>query len=277
MKTLLTLAYVEIMLAACSSKKAETPTEIVSPNMYLVLYYSQTGATKAVAEEFQKALDANIEAIELTEAYPTDFQETLNKVREDAELGKTPEIKPLKSNLKDYEVIFLGYPIWMGTYASPIITLLSNIDLSDKKVVNFCTFGSGGLIASTNDLKEAAPGVNVLASYGVRNARVSAAPDEINQFLIRNGFLKGEVEKLEDFSEQKPVSGDEAAIFNVAVAGYPMLNAKATTVGSRSISTGTEYLFHADNTNADGEVSDIQVWVTLRKDGSAPEFTLVER
>ena len=50
---------------------------------------------------------------------------------------------------------------------------------------------------------------------------------------------------MEEFPEQHPVSEEESAIFDAAVDGYPMIHAKATTVASRNIPEGTEYLFTA--------------------------------
>ena len=123
----------------------------------LVLYYSETGTTKAVAEELQKQTGADIEAIEAVTPYSGNFQETIQRSQRERESGETPALKPLKSKIADYDVIFLGYPIWFGTYAMPIITLVKENDFAGKTIVPFCTFGSGGLNTSSDALKEALP------------------------------------------------------------------------------------------------------------------------
>ena len=274
--TLLMCAAIALIAIVSCTPKKEAPKSKV-----LVLYYSQTSNTKAVAQEIATRLDADIEEITLVEPYDTAFQATIDRCKADREKGILPEIKPLKSDVADYDWIFIGYPIWFGTYAPPIASLLEKVDLSDKWVVPFCTFGSGGLESSAKDLAEKQPKAKVMPGYGVRAARMDAMPKELEVFLKAIGQIEGIVFMPADFPEQHPVSAEEAAIFDAAVNGYPMLNAKAKTVASRTIIDGTEYLFTAmDQPRGDKAdmppASEIKVYVTVEK-GKTPEFTKVVR
>ena len=285
---LMMLAAVALMaVVSCTPKKGTSKKE--APKV-LVLYYSLTSNTKNVATEIATRLNADIEEIALVEPYDTAFQATIDRCKADREKGILPEIKPLKANVADYDWIFIGYPIWFGTYAPPIASLLEKVDLSDKQVVPFCTFGSGGLESSVKDLVEAEPNAMILPGYGVRAARMDAMPKELEQFLklnknLSNVFLGGsDYESVfvpADFPEQHPVSADEAAIFDTAVNGYPMLNAKAKTVASRTVLDGTEYLFTAMDMPRENKpdmppASEIKVYVLVEKD-KAPVFTKVVR
>ena len=289
---LMMLAALAMMLATSCSQKKESEK---SDSKVLVLYYSLTSNTKTLAQEIATGLNADIEEITLVEPYDTAFQATIDRCKADREKGILPEIKPLKSNVSDYDWIFIGYPIWFGTYAPPIASLLEKVDLSDKWVVPFCTFGSGGLESSTKDLAEKQPNAKIMTSYGVRAARMNAMPKEVETFLkectalmaitdtttIFKKFPSESVFKPADFPEQHPVSAEEAAIFDAAVNGYPMLNAKAKTVASRTILEGKEYLFTAmDKPREDKPdmppASEIKVYVIVEK-GKAPEFTRVVR
>lgn len=268
------LAAVALMVVVSCTQKKETPK-------VLVLYYSQTSNTKTVAQEIATRLNADIEEITLEEPYDTAFQATIDRCKADREKGILPEIQPLKSNVADYDWIFIGYPIWFGTYAPPIASLLEKVDLSDKKVVPFCTFGSGGLESSVKDLAKAEPNAMILPGYGVRAARMDAVPEEVEQFLTVGGFIEGAYVLPEDFPEQHPVSAEEAAIFDAAVNGYPMLNAKAKTVASRAIAEGIEYEFTAMDMPRENKpdmppASEIKVYVLVEKD-KAPVFTKVVR
>ena len=275
---LLVLAAVTLTAVSCGSKK-ETPKE-EAPKM-LVLYYSQTGNTKAVAEEIANELGADIEEITMVDPYDPDFQATINRCMKEREQEILPTINPVKADLANYDVIFLGYPVWFGTYAPPVITFLKDADLSGKKIVPFCTFGSGGLESSVKDLVAAEPHAEVLPGYGVRAARLEAMPKEVDNFLKTSGFLEGEYTKLAEFPEQHEVNADEAAIFDAAVDGYPMIHAKAKTVAVRTIPDGTEYLFTAvDLPREDNPkmppAGEMQVYVTVAN-GAAPVFTKVIR
>ena len=175
--------------AGCTNRQAEnTNSQAEDTNRQLVLYYSETGSTKAVAEELQKQLGADIEAIECVNPYSGNFQETIQRSGQEREKGETPALKELKSNIADYDVIFLGYPIWFGTYAMPIATLVKEQDFAGKTIVPFCTFGSGGLNTSTDALKQALPKATIKNGYGVRAARVSAAKKELDRLLKENGY-----------------------------------------------------------------------------------------
>ena len=275
-RMMLALVAVVLLAVACGSKKSEAPQKKV-----LVLYYSQTSNTKTVAQELATKLDADIEEIALATPYEGDFQATIARVQQERAQGIKPELKPLKADLSQYDTIFLGYPVWFGTMAPPMISFVESINLSGKKIVPFCTFGSGGLDSSVRDLKEKQPNAEILPGYGVRAARIKAMPAELDEFLKAGGFIEGEYTPLPDFPEQHAVSEEEAKIFDAAIGDYPMIKAKATTVASRTIHGGTEYLFTAANLPQEGAdpnapTGEIKVYVTVQE-GQAPEFTQVLR
>ena len=263
-----------IAFTSCDAKKE-------AQKKVLVVYYSQTSNTKTVAQEIATRLDADVEEIVPVKPYDGDFQTTIGRCMQEREQGIKPEIKPLAHNVSDYEVIFIGYPVWFGTFAPPVAAFLDNVDLSGKKVVPFCTFGSGGLVSSVKELAEKQPKAEILPGYGVRAARIDAVPQEIDQFLKAGGFVEGDYVQLEEFPEQQPVSEADTVIFNAAVGDYPMIHAEAKTVASRSVPGGMEYLFTAVDTPREDNgqappAGEMKVYV-LVKDGEAPVFTQVVR
>ena len=273
MKIMLGLAAAMMVAVSCSPKK-EVPK-------VLVLYYSQTSNTKVVAQEIATRLNADIEEIVPVQPYDGEFEATIQRCMKEREEGIKPEIKPLAADLSKYDVIFIGYPVWFGTFAPPVGAFLDNVDLNGKKIVPFCTFGSGGLESSVKDLAEKQPNAEILPGYGVRAARMAAVPKEVDQFLKASGFIEGEYFQPEAFPEQHPVTDDEAAIFDAAVNGYPMLNAKAVTVASRTIPEGTEYLFNAKDLPREDNpkmppAGELKIYVTVEK-GDTPVFTKVIR
>ncbi|MBO7481103.1 MAG: NAD(P)H-dependent oxidoreductase [Bacteroidales bacterium] len=282
LKLMLVIATAAVTAISCGTKNEdkEESTEKEAPKV-LVLYYSQTSNTKAVATEIATKLNADIEEIVAVNPYDGDFQATIDRCIVEREQGTVTEIKPLTSDVANYDIIFIGYPVWFGTYAPPVATFLANTDLSGKKIVPFCTFGSGGLESSVKDLAEKQPKAEILNGYGVRAARMDAMPKEIDNFLKASGFLEGEYIKLDEFSEQHNVSEEETAIFNAAVDGYPMLHAEAKAVSSRNLPNGIEYLFTAvDLPREDNPqmppAGELKVYVTV-ENGAAPVFTNVVR
>lgn len=257
---------------------AMTAMNTVSAQKQLVLYYSETGSTKTVAEELQKQTGADIESIEAVEPYSGNFQETIQRGQREMQSGEYPALKPITKKIADYDIIFLGYPIWFGTYANPIVTLVKENDFAGKTIVPFCTFGSGGLNTSSDALRKALPKAKICEGYGVRTVRVAAAPKELDRFLKENGYKKGKVERLPDYSVQQPVTDAERAIFDAACSSYQFPLGTPKTVGKRTTPDGVDYKYTVTGRGMDGKESTSIIYVTVGSaSDSKPEFTQVVR
>ncbi|MDO4498004.1 MAG: flavodoxin, partial [Bacteroidales bacterium] len=239
-------------------------------------YYSQTGTTRAVAEELQKQLNADIELIAVEVPYDGSYGETIERYQQERAAGELPVLKPLASDLTKYETIFLGYPVWFGTLASPMAALVNANDFAGKKIVPFCTFGSGGLNTTTQDLKKALPQAQILEGYGVRTARIGKMAAELDQFLKLQGYVEGEAVKLPEFSTPKAVTDEEIAIFDAACGDYQFPLGTPITVGKRAIAGGTEYLYQVAGRGMDGKESTSLIYV-VDMENEKPEFTQVVR
>lgn len=251
-----------LTLTSCGSDEVKT----------LVLYYSQTGTTETVADEVQRILGADIESIELTDPYSGTYDETIARVAQERQDGVLPELIPLKSDLSKYDVVFLAYPIWFGTYAPPIASLVKDNDFSGKKIVTLCTFGSGGLEQALGDLKKALPNAEIAENhFGIRSARIGAAAKELNRFLIENAYIEGEVEALPEYSELAPVTEEDKQIFDAACGSYTFPLGTPVLVGNRVTAEGVDYIYKVENNGAE-----CTIYVTVAN-GGVPEFTRVVR
>lgn len=265
MKKILTLAAMAA-LTACTS----TQTKV------LVLYYSQTGATKVVAQQFAAELGADIESFDVQQPYDGDFQETIERCQGERENCFLPAVNPISSDISEYDVIFLGFPVWFGTCATPVQSLLKEMNFQDKTIVPFCTFGSGGLESSMDDLRTLLREADLRSGYGVRNARIAKAPEEISRFLIESGFKEGSVEPLPEFSATRTVNDEELMIFEQACGSYQMPLGSPITVASRPVANGTEYLFDSVMQDMYGDAVTMKIYVSVIA-GEDPEFTKVVR
>ena len=273
MKKLFMMLMAGMLVTACASKpkaeEAEEPAKKV-----LVLYYSVTNTTKQIAEYIQQKTGADIEAIQTVEELPTDYQELLQLSGKMRESNTLPELKPLAHNVADYDLIFFGYPIWFGTYAQPVKTLVASGVLSGKTVVPFCTSGSSGVKESAENLKKDVPNINIPESFNVRASLMDKMPATVDRVLISLGLMEGENEVLADYSAQQAPTADETAILDEAISTYPMMKgAKVISAGSRTTSKGTDYKFVAEG----GMGGTMDVYVTKENGDVAPYFTAVDR
>jgi len=109
----------------------------------LVLYYSFEGNTKKIAEVIAKETGADIEEVKpVKEMRSRGFGKFLWGGSQ-VIMNKKPELRTLKVNPNDYDLIFIGTPVWASTYAPPIKTVLETGLFRNKKVAFFCTHEGG--------------------------------------------------------------------------------------------------------------------------------------
>lgn len=107
----------------------------------LVVYYSLSGNTKDIAERIQAKTNADIYAVQTAEKIDTTPWFYL-KVRQQLKNGKYPLLKGEMPDFGQYDTIFVGFPVWWYTAATPGLAFLQQADFKGKKVVPFSTQGS---------------------------------------------------------------------------------------------------------------------------------------
>ncbi len=131
----------------------------------LVAYFSASGVTAKVAETFAKAAGADLYEIKPKVPYTSaDLDWTNQKSRSSVEMNdpfSRPELADTSADVKTYDVIFVGFPIWWYTAPSIIKTFLETYDFGGKVVVPFATSGGSGLGKTAEDLQKIVPNAEV--------------------------------------------------------------------------------------------------------------------
>ena len=139
-----------------------TPDPTPSGGRALVVYFSCTNTTKGIADRIVEVTDAATWRINPEVAYTSEdlnYNNSSSRAnREQNDPSARPAIKGKCENLADYDVVFLGYPIWWGKAPKVIFTFLESHDLAGKTVVPFCTSHSSGIGSSDTDLHRLAAG-----------------------------------------------------------------------------------------------------------------------
>lgn len=136
----------------------DTPSENEQEeNRMLVVYFSATGNTEAMAQTIAEVTGADIYEIVPEDPYTSeDLNYSDNSCRANQEM-EDPDARPAISgeieNIDEYDTIFLGYPIWWGTMPRIINTFLESYDLSGKTIMPFCTSGSSGIATSVSAIR----------------------------------------------------------------------------------------------------------------------------
>ena len=114
-----------------------TPTK----GKVLVAYYSWSGNTKAVAEQIQRETGADIFFIQPQTPYPGDYRECVDIAKKEMNENARPAVANTVDNMDQYDVVFVGYPIWWGKAPMFVYTFLESYNFQGKTVVPFCTTG----------------------------------------------------------------------------------------------------------------------------------------
>lgn len=127
----------------------------------LVAYFSCTGTTEKVANTIAEATGGKIYRITPATPYTSaDLDWRNKKSRSSVEMAdekSRPALSGATINLKDYDIVFLGYPIWWDVCPRPVNTFLEKYDFTGKVVIPFATSGGSSITGSIRQFKKLYP------------------------------------------------------------------------------------------------------------------------
>ena len=168
---------------------SDAPEETGGPKV-LVAYFSATNTTKGVAETIAASTGGDLYAITPAQPYTSaDLNYNDDNSRSTKEMNDPsarPEISGSVADMAQYDIVFLGYPIWWGEAPRIINTFVESYDLSGKTIVPFCTSGGSGMGSSATNLQSAASGASWLSG---RRLNSGVSQSEIAQWV--NGLELG--------------------------------------------------------------------------------------
>jgi flavodoxin len=163
----------------------------------LIAYYSRKGSnyvgggivnlavgnTEVAATMIEKITGSDIFHIETVIPYPKDYNDTTEVAQKELREGARPRLTGQVEEMDSYDVIFLGYPNWWGTFPMAVFTFLESYDFSGKTIIPFCTHEGSGMGRSESDIKKLCPGAKVQKGLAIRGGSVKDAEMEISLWI----------------------------------------------------------------------------------------------
>lgn len=152
--------------APADTPNTDTQPEPAVGSKTLVAYFSATNTTRPLAEYATDILNADLYEIVPKIPYTDDDLSYYTGGRADQEQSDSsarPTISGSIDNMADYDVVFIGYPIWHGQAPKIIYTFLESYDFTGKTIIPFCTSHSSGIGSSDTNLYSLTNGANWLA------------------------------------------------------------------------------------------------------------------
>lgn len=173
---------------ACSSNEdvQETRSDTIEGNA-LVVYFSRTGNTEAVAQEIASQTDAQVFEIVPEEAYPEDYDAMLEVAQQEQDQQAHPNLAQDIEGIEDYDMIYLGYPIWYSDMPMIMYTVLDQYDFSGKTIAPFCTSGGSGLSQTVETIQEMEPDTHVTEGLSISGSEAQDCADAVSQWLSQIG------------------------------------------------------------------------------------------
>lgn len=210
-KILLLLAWLMLVVAGCSAndpqtdlpdtppvEKPEEPAEPSGNRKILIVYFSHTGNTRTIAGYIHDTVKSDLVEIETVDTYTDDYDTLLAQIREEVATEYCPSLTTRIEDIALYDVIFIGYPIWVETAAPPIRSFLTTHDLAGKTVVPFCTSGTSSAEASYRLIRSLCPQSTVLEGIQIRRGTYDTAYERVIAWLQKIGIVELNQEKNDE-------------------------------------------------------------------------------
>ncbi len=160
----------------------------------LVVYFSATGNTKAVAETLAGLQDADIFEIVPTQPYTDEDlnyrDSTTRATVEQNDPDARPAIQDSITDFEQYDVVYVGYPIWWGDMPRILYTFFDTYDFSGKTIAPFCTSGGSGLSGTPETIAGLEAGAEVLDGLSVAGSQADQSDDAVADWLNGLGLAK---------------------------------------------------------------------------------------
>lgn len=169
----------------------------------LVAYFSQTGTTKAVAKKIGKLTGGDLLQIKPKKKYTNNYDKLVKIAKKEIDNNTRPKVTTVAKNIKSYDVIYVGYPIWWHTTPRVVNTFLEKYNLKGKTVIPFCTSGGSEIDESLPALRKSAKGATIKEGYTAD----SGSTAEIRKWLTKIGEL-GSTSNSSDAQNPTPESGN---------------------------------------------------------------------
>ena len=203
------MAFVALLTATtCNGKKAapeatETNSEqaaqqVKTDKKALVVFFShagdnyavgniEVGNTKIVADYISEFTGADQFEIKTKKYDGMAYTPLTELAKEEQQNGELPPFEG-KVDVSKYDVIFIGGPVWWGTYPQVMFTFFKKYDLNGKTIIPFTTHEGSGLGSCVKDVKKAYPNANVQQGFSIYGHDVRTGKERVEKWLKKLGY-----------------------------------------------------------------------------------------
>lgn len=173
-----------LVCAASTNANAQSESGQNTNGKSLVVYFSHTGNTEALANIIHKQVGGDITQLETVKTYPADYDACVDVARKELDQQARPKLKTTIADMDSYDTVYIGYPIWWSTIPMPVATFLESYNFSGKTVIPFCTHGGSGSADSVSDIKKLIPQATLSRGcFSISGSSAANAQNSVSKWL----------------------------------------------------------------------------------------------
>ena len=196
-KTIICAALAILTAVACMGQNKQNTKS--NMNKSIVIFFShagdnysvgdiKVGNTKIVADYISEITGADQFEIVTHKYDGMAYTSLINLAKEEANRGELPPYEGSAPDLSQYDTVFIGGPIWWGTYPQVMFTLFRDINLDGKTVIPFTTHEGSGLASTVSDVKKSFPKANVQKGWSIYGHEVRSGRAKVEKWLNGLGY-----------------------------------------------------------------------------------------
>ena len=195
-KNILTAALALLLATGCNgqNKQEVKPSKSNAMSKSIVIFFShagdnysvgniEVGNTKIVADYISEITGAAQYEIVTHKYDGMAYTPLINLAKEEANKGELPPYEGTAPDLSQYDTVFIGGPVWWGTYPQVMFTLFRDINLDGKTVIPFTTHEGSGLASCVSDVKREFPKANVTKGWSIYGHEVRTGRAKVEKWL----------------------------------------------------------------------------------------------
>ena len=196
MKRIITAALALIMATGCNAQNKQEVKSSNKNNMNksIVIFFShagdnysvgniEVGNNKIVADYITEIKGADQFEIVTHKYDGMAYMPLIELAKEEANKGELPPYEGTAPDLSQYDTVFIGGPVWWGTYPQVMFTLFKDINLDGKTVIPFTTHEGSGLASCASDVKKAFPKAKVTGEFSIYGHEVRTGKAKVEKWL----------------------------------------------------------------------------------------------
>ena len=196
MKRIITAALALIMATSCNAQNKQEVKSSNTNNMSksIIIFFShagdnysvgniEVGNTKIVADYITEIKGADQFEIVTHKYDGMAYMPLIELAKEEANKGELPPYEGSAPDLSQYDTVFIGGPVWWGTYPQVMFTFFKDINLDGKTVIPFTTHEGSGLASCVSDVKKAFPKAKVTGEFSIYGHEVRTGRAKVEKWL----------------------------------------------------------------------------------------------